>query len=90
MRTPVYTTQFRRDLRKMEQRGYDMNKLKAIILLLLNGSPLPAHCRDHALKGAWKSFRDLHIEPDWLLIYKVEKDNCTFHRTGTHSDIFYC
>lgn len=88
MRNPVYTTQFRRDVKKAKQRGYDMQKLKTVTLLLLNEEPLPEQYRDHALKGVWKHHRDLHIEPDWLLIYKVDGDDCIFSRTGTHADIF--
>ncbi|MDL2316892.1 type II toxin-antitoxin system YafQ family toxin [Desulfovibrio sp. OttesenSCG-928-A18] len=88
MRNPVYTAQFRRDTKKAEQRGYDMQKLKTVMLLLLNAEPLPENCRDHALKGEWKHYRDLHVAPDWLLIYKIAGDDCIFARTGTHSDIF--
>ena len=88
MLTPVYTTQFRRDLRKAEQRNRDMQKIKDAMLLLLNEEPLPPQYRDHALKGVWKHYRDLHLEPDWLLIYKIEGAECLFARTGSHSDIF--
>lgn len=78
MRNSTFTAQFRRDLRKVEHRGYDMQKLKTIIMLLLNEEPLPKHCRDHALKGEWKPYRELHIEPDWLLVYKVSENECVF------------
>lgn len=88
MRNPVFTTQFCRDLRKVEKRGYDMQKLKNIMPLLVNEQPLPEQCRDHALKGVWKHYRELHIEPDWLLVYKIAGDECIFSRTGTHADIF--
>ena len=88
MREPIYTAQFRRDLKKIEHRGYNMQKLKNIILLLLKGDPLPSHYRDHALKGDWKPYRELHIESDWLLVYKATDTEYTFYRTGTHSDLF--
>lgn len=88
MRTPVYTAQFRRDLKKIEKRGYDTQKLKNIMVLLLHDMPLPEQCRDHVLKGTWKHYRDLHIEPDWLLVYKIAGDECVFARTGTHADLF--
>lgn len=65
-----------------------MQKLKAIMLLLLKGEPLPTQCRDHALKGKWKPYRELHIESDWLLVYKVSGNDCVFYRTGTHADLF--
>ncbi len=88
MRNPVYYTHFRRDLKKAEQRGLDMQKLKEVMTLLLTEAPLPKRYRDHALKGAWKHYRDLHVEPDWLLLYKIAGDDCIFARTGTHADIF--
>ena len=88
MLTPLYTTQFRRDLRKAEQRNRDMQKIKDAMLLLLNEEPLPPQYRDHALKGVWKHYRDLHLEPDWLLIYKIDGNECLFARTGSHADIF--
>lgn len=64
MRTPVYSNQFRRDVKLAEKRRKDLGKLKALITLLLAGEPLPVTYRDHPLKGEWGSFRDAHIEPD--------------------------
>lgn len=78
MRNSTFTAQFRRDLRKVEHRGCDMQKLKTIIMLLLNEEQLPKHCRDHALKGEWKPYRELHIESDWLLVYKVSGNESFF------------
>ncbi len=88
MRTPVYSNQFRRDVKLAQKRRKDMEKLKTLITLLLEGAPLPAVYRDHPLKGEWSSFRDAHIEPDWLLIYKVEAATLRLERTGTHADLF--
>ena len=85
---PVYSGQFKRDLRRAERRGSDMGKLKRLIVLLVERSPLPESYKDHPLKGEWSSFRDAHIEPDWLLIYKVEGDTIRFERTGRHTDLF--
>jgi len=65
-----------------------MEKLKAVLSLLIEEKPLPARYRDHALKGEWTGFRDLHIEPDWLLLYAVEGDELRLARTGSHSDLF--
>ncbi len=75
-------------MKRAEKRGKDMEKLKAVLLLLIEGTPLPATCGDHPLKGDWKGFRDLHIEPDWLLLYRVEGDELQLARTGTHADLF--
>jgi len=88
MRYPSYSGQFKRDVKQAEKRGKDMNKLRDVIGLLLAGRPLPRELGDHPLKGEWKPKRDLHIEPDWLLIYCVVGETVRFERTGTHSDLF--
>ena len=71
-----------------ERRGKDLSKLRELILLLAEGHPLPPRYKDYPLSGDWKHFRDCHIEPDWLLIYKIEGDDLYLVRTGTHSDLF--
>jgi len=71
-----------------QKRGKDMTKLREVILLLIEGAPLPPRYKDHPLAGEWKHFRDCHIAPDWILIYKVEGANLHLVRTGTHSDLF--
>ncbi|MBS0457385.1 MAG: type II toxin-antitoxin system YafQ family toxin [Proteobacteria bacterium] len=88
MRTPVVSGQFKRDLRTQQKRGKDMAKLRALMELLIAASPLPASYLDHPLKGSWRSFRDAHIEPDWLLIYKIDAGSMRFERTGRHADLF--
>lgn len=64
-----------------------MGKLTAVLDLLLSEQPLPAAYTDHPLKGDWKGFRDLHIEPDWLLLYRVEGTELQLARTGSHADL---
>lgn len=88
MRAPSFSGQFRRDVRRAERRGKDMSKLRLVIRLLIENQPLPPKLRDHPLRGEWKGWRDLHIEPDWLLIYSADDDSVRFERTGTHSDLF--
>jgi len=88
MLTPVLGSRFKRDVKRMESRGKPMSKLRALILLLIEESSLPESYRDHALSGNWKNFRDCHIEPDWLLIYKVDGSHLHLVRTGSHSDLF--
>ncbi len=88
MRHPDYSGQFKRDVKQAQKRGKDMEKLKAVLELLIEGKPFPATCLDHPLKGGWRGFRDAHIEPDWLLIYKVVGDVVRFERTGRHTDLF--
>jgi mRNA interferase YafQ len=88
MRVAEYSARFERDLRLAEKRGKDIAKLKRLIALLVDGQPLPRRYGDHPLKGNWVGYRDAHIEPDWVLIYKLAGDTVRFQRTGTHSDIF--
>lgn len=88
MRTPEYSSQFKRDYKKAKSRGKDMSVMKAVMDMLLMEEPLPKEYKDHQLKGEWKSFRELHLESDWLLVYRVAENTVYFTRTGTHSDIF--
>jgi mRNA interferase YafQ len=82
------TSQFKKDVKRQKRRGKDLEKLKAVIALLVSGDPLPPHYNDHALYGDWKRHRDCHVEPDWLLIYRLEGKTLFLERTGTHSDLF--
>ena len=88
MRRISYSGQFRRDVKLAEKRGKDMTKLRRVIQLLTDDAPLAARFRDHPLKGDWKGCRDLHIEPDWLLIYTADLTSVRFERTGSHADLF--
>ena len=88
MLTPVRSNAFRRDVKRMEKRGKAMEKLRAVLLLLIERRVLSEHYKDHPLKGDWSGFRDLHIEPDWVLIYRVRGDDLELARTGTHADLF--
>lgn len=72
----------------MIKRGKNPDKLKEVADILSAGIPLPARFRDHKLQGDFKSCRDCHLEPDWILIYSVAKNEIIFERTGTHSDLF--
>jgi mRNA interferase YafQ len=88
MRRPAYSGQFKRDIKLAQKRGKDIEKLKEPMRLLMGEIPLPRDYLDHPLKGDWKGFRDLHIEPDWLLIYRIDGDTVRFERTGRHTDLF--
>jgi mRNA interferase YafQ len=81
---------FRRELKTARKRGYDMEKLNAVVWLLANGTTLPPQNRDHALAGDYEGYRECHITPDWLLIYKHIEDRLVLYlfRNGTHSDLF--
>ena len=88
MRTPVYTNRFEKDLKLMIKRGSDSESIKAIIRRLIDEIPLERKHRDHLLIGNFKDRRECHIEPDWLLIYRLEGSMIIFERTGTHADLF--
>ena len=84
------TTQFKKDYKQAEKRGCDIPKLKKVISMLADGEKLPQKYSDHALKGVFSGYRECHIEPDWLLIYKISEDVLvlSLYRTGSHSDLF--
>lgn len=88
MRTPAYTRQFERDIKRVSKRGKNLEKLKIIIRSLVAEEPLDPIHRNHKLIGSWKGRQECHIESDWLLIYKTEIDRIIFERTGTHSNLF--
>jgi len=88
VRNLIRGAQFKRDVKLAERRGKDLAKLRELILLLVEGDPLPSRYKDHSLSGNWKHHRDCHIEPDWLLLYKIDGDDLHLVRTGTHSDLF--
>jgi mRNA interferase YafQ len=82
------TAQFKKDVKRQLRQGKDQAKLIEVVQVLLAGRDLPLKHRDHPLKGEWKGRRDCHIEPDWILIYRISKDELRLERTGTHSDLF--
>ena len=88
MLKPSFTKQFERDLKKIKKRGKNTKKLKSILSDLIDEKRLEEKYRDHKLIGNCKSRRECHIEPDWLLIYKIDNDIIIFERTGTHSDLY--
>jgi len=82
-----FTNQFKKDLKLMEKRRKNIDKLFEIIALLIMGEPLPEHCREHKLHGDLEGFWDCHIEGDWVLLYQLDEgEKITFAYTGTHSD----
>jgi mRNA interferase YafQ len=82
------TNQFDKDLKRNLKRGKDENNIRDIMDMIINQIPLDSKYKDHKLHGDWKDCKECHIEPDWLLIYRVEKDFVSFERNGTHSDLF--
>ena len=86
----VTTKNFKKDVKKCIKRGYNLENLEYIIEKLLNEEKLDTKFTDHALLGNYSGFRECHTQPDWLLIYAVNKDKLilTASRTGTHSDLY--
>jgi len=85
-----YTSQFKKDLKRAKRRGKCLAKIRMCMKQIASEDNLPQKLRDHSLSGNWQGHRELHIEPDWLLIYKLLLDEKTviFVRTGSHSDLF--
>lgn len=90
MLTVATSTQFERDAKLAKRRHKDLSKLREVVALLENEQPLPERCRDHVLSGGWAQARECHIEPDWLLVYRVDaaRKELVLVRTGTHADLF--
>lgn len=90
MPTPLHireTKQFRRDIKRLKRQGLNIDKLKAVITKLVYQDQLEDSLRDHLLVGNWRGFRECHIQPDWLLIYRVDNDAVELARTGRHAEL---
>lgn len=85
----IMTSTFKRDLKKLKKRGYDLSLMNSVITKLQYGETLDIKYKDHALKGNKLGFRDCHILPDWILLYQIFEDKLilSLSRTGTHSDL---
>jgi mRNA interferase YafQ len=88
MRTIRRTSQFKRDVKQMQQRGKDLGKLRKVLESLVKDEKLSQKYRDHVLVGQYKGTRECHIDPDWLLIYELAESEVVLIRTGSHSDLF--
>ncbi|MDR2162233.1 MAG: type II toxin-antitoxin system YafQ family toxin [Desulfovibrio sp.] len=90
MLTLKTTARFRKDYQRTKKRGLDLSLLETVIETLLAEKSLDPKHRDHALSSDYAGFRECHVLPDWLLIYRVDHDTLvlTASRTGTHSDLF--
>lgn len=86
----ILSNQFKKDLKTAKKRGYNLDLLDEVVTKLSNSQPLEVKNRDHELSGIYKGFRECHIQPDWLLIYRINNNDLILFlsRTGTHSDLF--
>ena len=84
------STKFRKDVKRIKKRGYNLSLLQDTLDKLCTKEPLVPKYKDHALTGLYKGFRECHIQPDWLLIYAIDEDKLILvaSRTGSHSDLF--
>ncbi len=85
-----FTTQFKKDLKLAKKQGKNIDELFSVVEKLANDIPLEAKYRDHSLTGNYASYRECHIEPDWLLIYRKETEILVLllYRAGSHSELF--
>lgn len=91
MLKPRYSRQFKKDIKNIQMSGNkDLEKLKNVVRKLVDGTPLESRYHDHPVAGNLKGHRDCHIEPDWILLYRIDRDmrEITFVRTGSHSGLF--
>lgn len=90
MLTIKYTTKFKKDYKLIKKRGYNLKLFTEVVKILAREERLPLKYREHSLSGEYEGLMECHIQPDWLLIYRIENDvlTLTLSRTGTHSDLF--
>ncbi len=88
MLSPEYTTQFRRDLKRMVKRGKNASQIRSVMNDLIAEATLDPSKKDHPLSGNWVGHRDCHVQPDWVLIYMKSDVVIRFVRTGSHADLF--
>ena len=86
----VFTSKMKKDVKLMKKRNKNLNLLVDILDKLAHGEVLPPKNKHHQLSGSWQGFRECHIEPDWLLIYRIDNSELILFATstGSHSDLF--
>ena len=84
------SNRFLKDLKLAIKRGMNVQELSDVVAILQQCKPLSSKYKDHPLQGVYSDFRECHIEPNWLLIYRIDQDELKLllFRTGTHSDLF--
>lgn len=83
-----YSSKFKRDFKTCSKRQYKMELLQQVIDILRIPDTLPLKNSDHNLSGNYTGYRECHIAPDWLLIYRQDNNELLLYRTGTHADLF--
>ncbi|MBA3072411.1 MAG: type II toxin-antitoxin system YafQ family toxin [Anaerolineae bacterium] len=88
MKKIIHAGKFDKDLKRMERRGVDVEKLFEVVANLANGLALEPRFEDHPLHGKLANKRDCHISPDWVLIYSIDEKVLVLYRTGSHSELY--
>lgn len=90
MLSVISSNKFKKDLKLAIKRGFNIELLREVVNILVNQENLEDKYCDHSLSGEYGGFRECHIEPDWLLVYKIDNKDLELFlfRTGTHSDLF--
>lgn len=88
MNSILRKSQFKRDFRRVIKQGREPHELEAVLMILMAKEPLPEMLKDHPLRGNYNGFRELHINPDWLLIYKIDDETLVLARTRSHAELF--
>ena len=88
MRIVRFTAKFKKDIKRIKRRGKDTEILRTVITHLVTDGQLDIIYRDHALSGNYAGTRECHLQPDWLLIYRLIDNELVLVRTGTHADLF--
>jgi len=90
MLEPIYPKTFRKQYKLMKKRGMAIDKLLEVMKMIIDEKTLPPERNNHPIHGKWEGAFDCHIQGDWVLIYEIDPaaHTVTFHRTGTHSDLF--
>lgn len=86
----VLLNSFKRDLKRIKKRGYDIKLLDSVVRMIASQEKLAERYCDYALTGNYLGFRECHVKSDWLLIYRIDNDDVVLvlSRTGTYSDMF--
>jgi mRNA interferase YafQ len=90
MLAPNFHGSFKKERKLMQKRNKDMDKLTEVMAMLIKEQPLPPKYENHPLHGEYKGWWECHVEPNWLLIYRIDNKNrrIIFYRTGSHSDLY--
>jgi mRNA interferase YafQ len=88
MRSVLITSHYKRDVLRLHKKHYDVQLLTDIIKMLQRNGSVPVQYEPHKLHGKWLGYSECHVEHDWLLIYKTDKEFVYLYRTGSHGELF--